>query len=69
MSHPANLKIYRITHISNLSSILQSGHIYSDAWMLKNSLEVKNIGMSEIKLRRLNDIEVSPSPKEQANQF
>ena len=60
MSHPPDLKIYHITHLNNLSSILQSGHLYSDAWMLQNSLAVENIGMSDIKLRRLHNIEVTP---------
>jgi len=69
MSHPPDLKIYHITHIDNLRSIQQSGHIYSDAWMLKNNLTVQNIGMSDIKRRRLNDINVSPFPETKVGEY
>lgn len=69
MSHPTDLKIYHITHIDNLSSIVQSGYIYSDASMLRNSLAVHNIGMSEIKLRRLHQIEVSPYPGTKVGEY
>src|SRR5690554_5261580 len=69
MSHPTDLKIYHITHNDNLSSIVQSGYIYSDAWMFRNSLTVHNIGMSEIKLRRLHQIEVSPYPGTKVGEY
>ena len=60
MNIPSALKIYHITHVNNLVSMMKSGYIYSDAQMLQNCFGFSSIGMSNIKKRRLEDIEVSP---------
>ena len=46
--------IYHITHVNNLSSIIEEGGLWSDAAMLKQGKISLAIGMSEIKKRRLN---------------
>jgi hypothetical protein len=58
MTVPAKPKIYHITHVENLASIISDGCIWSDARTLQNQGVVK-IGMSEIKRRRLKDIRLS----------
>ena len=50
---PAAPKIYHITHVDNLASIIADGALYSDAVMIQRSDVHATIGMSEIKTRRL----------------
>lgn len=50
---PAHPKIFHITHVENLASIIADGEIYSDADMGANGKACTNIGMTEIKRRRL----------------
>lgn len=50
---PANPKIYHITHVENLASMLALGCISSDARRIRQSLENTNVGMAQIKARRL----------------
>ena len=50
---PTNPKIYHITHIDNLPSILNDGYLISDAEMIKRGGPNSNIGMTDIKQRRL----------------
>jgi len=45
--------IYHITHLDNLHSILEHDGLYSDAKKISLGLNNRNIGMSEIKRRRL----------------
>ena len=52
-------KLYHITHVRNLASIVESGLLYSDAGMIARGGPASTIGMSRIKQRRLNDLEVS----------
>lgn len=54
-----NPKIYHITHLNNIGPIVQSGEILSDARMLAVPSGCTIIGMSKIKRRRLEEIEVS----------
>jgi len=56
---PADPKIYHITHLRNLPEILQSGCLWSDAKRLKLGLNSEIVGMSGIKRRRLDELEVS----------
>jgi len=49
----ANLKIYHITHVENLASILAAGCIDSDARRIGQDLANTTIGMDKIKERRL----------------
>ena len=55
---PTNPKIYHITHICNLDTILRDNVLWSDAKRLELGLECSIIGMAEIKRRRLEEIEV-----------
>lgn len=48
-----NPKIYHITHVDNLPAILKSSAIQSDSLMRELGNQQKNIGMSQIKKRRL----------------
>jgi hypothetical protein len=48
-----NPKIYHITHVQNLPSILIAGCISSDARRIEHNLAHTNVGMTRIKERRL----------------
>lgn len=61
MTVPANPKIYHITHVDNLSSIISEGCIWSDAKIMQKQ-GVAKIGMSGIKRRRLEEIRLSSHP-------
>jgi hypothetical protein len=51
---PARPKIYHITHVDNLRSIVGEGALVSDAAMIARSSPAAAIGMSTIKERRLS---------------
>lgn len=55
---PRNPKIYHITHIGNLGAILENDALWSDAKRIELGLDCEVVGMSEIKRRRLNELEV-----------
>lgn len=59
---PDNPKIYHITHLENLGSIVQHGYIWSERKARDYCPGNKCIGISEIKSRRLNEIEVICHP-------
>jgi hypothetical protein len=59
---PANKKIYHITHVRNLRQIVESGCLWSDAKRLAMNLDCAIVGMSSIKQRRLEDLEVDCHP-------
>ena len=50
---PHEPKIYHITHVNNLARIMQSGLIWSDARCTALGLNFDNVGMNNIKQRRL----------------
>lgn len=52
-SAPANPKIYHITHVDNLPSILVDGGLISDAAMIARGGPAAAVGISSIKQRRL----------------
>lgn len=54
---PKQVLVYHITHVDNLPSILKDGGLHSDAVMAARDPTL--IGYSEIKKRRLNEINVS----------
>ena len=66
---PANPKIYHITHVDNLASIAASGELVSDAIRLSRGMMCAVVGMSEIKRRRLEAIEVSICPGTTVGQY
>jgi hypothetical protein len=53
MPPPAHPKIYHIVHIDRLPSIITGGFLLSDAMVTKRQNTGTNIGMSNIKARRL----------------
>ena len=59
---PAAPKIYHITHVANLPGIIANGGLSSDAAILRNGGPAQGIGMSEIKRRRLEELEVACHP-------
>jgi len=61
MPAPPNPKIYHITHLENLAGIVDDV-IWSDAERIERDLNCTVVGMSEIKRRRLEDIEVDCRP-------
>ena len=50
---PAHPKIYHITHVDNLASIIADGALCSDALRIAETKNQTNIGMTAIKQRRL----------------
>jgi hypothetical protein len=56
------IRLYHITHIDNLAQIIADGCLFSDRILLKQHKNHTVIGMSHIKRRRLEKIEVSCHP-------
>ena len=50
---PEQPKIYHITHVGNLESIVHDGYLYSDSTMAQRQGDIV-IGMDNIKIRRLS---------------
>ncbi len=59
---PMDPRIYHITHVDNLPSILSDGCLISDAAMIARGGPVAAIGMSDIKRRRVEELEVPCHP-------
>ena len=59
---PTQPKIYHITHINNLTSIVAAGCIESDRRRYRAGQAQTAIGMTEIKRRRLFELDVSCHP-------
>lgn len=62
MPVPARPKIYHIVHADRLASIVADGCLWSDAMMVQRRGVGTNIGMSDIKARRLNELSLSCHP-------
>lgn len=54
MGVPSHPKIYHITHVKNLPSIIESEVLWSDAEMLGRNIGHQNIGMPGVKRNRMN---------------
>jgi len=65
---PPSPKIYHITHLDNLPGIV-GGVLWSDAERVRQDLECKVVGMSEIKRRRLEELEVHCHPGTTVGQY
>ncbi len=61
-SVPADPKIYHITHWKNLAGIIECGGLWSDAKRIENSLRAEIVGITDIKARRLKELEVRCHP-------
>jgi hypothetical protein len=59
---PTNPKIYHITHVDNLPGIVSTGRILSDAEIQHRGGARQLIGLSEIKRRRSQELEVPCHP-------
>jgi hypothetical protein len=66
---PRHQKIYHITHINNLEGILSDKVIWSDAKRLKLGLDCEIVGMSKIKKRRLEELEVKCHPGTKVGEY
>ena len=66
---PRNPKIYHITHVKNLEGILERGGLLSDALMLQEGGPALAVGMSKIKRRRLEEIEVTCHPGTKVGEY
>lgn len=66
---PAQPRIYHITHVDNLPSILADGGIVSDAAMITRGGPAAAIGMSSIKRRRVEQLEVDCHPGTKVGEF
>lgn len=62
MLTPPRPKIYHIAHVDRLPSIVTDGFLWCDAQVVKRAPPGTTIGMSKIKLRRLNEICLSSYP-------
>ena len=60
MSKKENRRIYQITHIDNLSSIIEEGCLRSDRRLVDANVDRVVIGMDHIKKRRLKELQVRP---------
>ncbi len=59
---PVSPKIYHITHVDNLARMAREGVLWSDARRIDLGLEREVVGMSEIKKRRLTELQVKCHP-------
>ncbi len=59
---PARPKLYHITHVGNLRDIIADGGLVSDAEMIARGGPAAAIGMSKIKKRRVERLEVECQP-------
>lgn len=66
---PKYPRIYHITHIKNLQNILSTGGLLSDSLLLKRGGPTQQVGMSHIKRRRLEEIEVSCHPGTKVGEY
>lgn len=62
MPVPDRPKIYHIVHWDKLAAIVQGGRLLCDAAMLQQPVVGTTIGMTNIKLRRLNQLRLSCHP-------
>ncbi len=59
---PTRPKLYHITHVDNLRKIAADGELLSDAAMMARGGPVQAVGMSGIKRRRVEELEVDRHP-------
>jgi hypothetical protein len=70
MSHPPlHPRIYHITHVDNLVSIVAEGALLSDAAILGRGGPAAAIGMSEIKKRRIEELAVDCHPRTRVGDY
>ena len=62
MPHPLNPKIYHIVHVDKLEAIAADGYLWSDTELALLPVTGTVIGMSNIKARRMNELELNSHP-------
>lgn len=62
MATPDHPKIYHICHVDRLPSVVASGGLLSDSAVLQHNLGGTMIGMSNIKERRLTELQLASHP-------
>jgi len=65
---PKDPKIYHITHLDNLPQMVD-GVLWSDAERIRRDLNCTVVGMSEIKRRRLEELEVDCHPGTKVGEY
>jgi hypothetical protein len=65
---PKDPKIYHITHLDNLPQIVD-GVVWSDAERIRRDVNCTVVGMSEIKRRRLEELEVDCHPGTKVGEY
>lgn len=68
MPAPENPKVYHITHIDNLPRLVDED-LWSDAERIRRGLQCTLVGMSEIKRRRLEELEVDCHPGTKVGEY
>ena len=66
---PARPKLYHITHVDNLRKIVADGALRSDAAIIARGGSVQAIGMSDIKRRRVEELEVACHPGTKVGEY
>jgi len=66
---PEQPKVYHITHARNLSRIVADGALWSDAVRIASQFECEVVGMSSIKRRRLEEIDVDCYPGSKVGEY
>lgn len=66
---PQSPKIFHITRVENLSEIVNSGCLWSDAKRIEMNLGCHLVGMSVIKQRRLDELKVKCHPSTQVGHY
>jgi hypothetical protein len=66
---PENPKIYHITHVDNIRNIVATGGLLSDARILQKGGPTQMIGLSNIKRRRIEELEVLCRPGTKVGEY
>ncbi len=66
---PENPKIYHITHVDNIRNIVATGGLLSDARILQKGGPTQMIGLSNIKRRRIEELEVRCRPGTKVGEY
>lgn len=66
---PKDPNVYHITHVDHLASIVATGGLFSAAETLRRGLDMRTIGMADIKRRRIEELEVTCHPGTKVGEF
>jgi hypothetical protein len=66
---PINPKVYHITHVNNLARIINAEGIWSDRERIDRGIDCDLVGMSSIKRRRLEELEVDCHPGTRVGEY